>query len=233
MLMLLSACGQGINVKHVGSKEFQALLKKSKGTLLDVRTEKEFERGHIANAGLLNLYSPNFKQKLLLLPKNQPIYLYCYSGSRSKKAAEYLVRNGYTQVYNLMRGIMEWNRLGLPTVAKRHTNSVAVDMFKPADFDKLIKTEKLVFIDYYAPWCSPCKKMMPMIESLKKEYKGKIRIVKVNTDASKELVVKQNVTGVPSLQLYKNGKRVFNYSGYITKEKLVSVFESNLNGKSN
>ncbi|MBI9034824.1 MAG: rhodanese-like domain-containing protein [Bacteroidales bacterium] len=61
------------------------------------------------NAKQLNYYSLNFKQKLLLLPKDEPVYFYCNTGYRSRKAASILLENGYTEIYNLKYGIMEWN----------------------------------------------------------------------------------------------------------------------------
>jgi len=55
---------------------------------------------------------------LLLLPRDQPVYLYCNTGYRSKRAAEILSENGYKKVYNLEHGIMQWNLENLPVVEK-------------------------------------------------------------------------------------------------------------------
>jgi len=96
--------------------EFNKLINNSKISLLDVRTKHEFKNGHIENAGQLNYYAFSFRQKLLLLPKNQEIYLYCNTGYRSNRAANILVENGYTKVYNLQHGIMEWNLKNLTVI---------------------------------------------------------------------------------------------------------------------
>ena len=82
-------------------KAFNEQIDKGEITLLDVRTLSEYSNGHIEGAGQLNFYALDFKRKLLLLSENDPIYLYCNTGYRSKKAAEILSENGYKQVYNL------------------------------------------------------------------------------------------------------------------------------------
>lgn len=69
------------------------MIKKQQGTILDVRTEGEFENGHIKGAGQLNYYAFDFRRKLLMLPKDQPVYLYCNTGWRSKQAAKILKRD--------------------------------------------------------------------------------------------------------------------------------------------
>jgi len=55
-------------------------------------------------------------------------------------------------------------------------------------YNRLLQSDSLVFIDFYAPWCGPCRKMMPMMDSLKVSYHKKLKIVKINSDASKKLM---------------------------------------------
>jgi len=232
-LIVLLARGQSPAFEQVNSIEFLELIKKDKGTLLDVRTRQEFANGHIADAGRLNYYAFDFKKKLLLLPNDQPVYLYCNTGYRSQKAAEILIKNGYTEVFNLQHGIMEWNLKNLPVVVEPNARPDIVDKMDPNEFRSLIQTEKGVLIDFYAPWCSPCRSMMPMIDSLKTEFHGKMNIVKINADASKKLVKEQRIMGVPLLVMYKNGKMVFKHNGIISRNSLVDVIHSHLSGTSN
>ncbi|MBN2807672.1 MAG: redoxin domain-containing protein [Prolixibacteraceae bacterium] len=214
-------------VKHINSVEFQKISTSMKGTLLDVRTETEFANGHLPKAGQLNYYAFDFHKKLLLLPKNEPIFLYCNTGWRSKRAAETLVKNGYTQVYNLKQGIMEWELLNLPVVLEPNAHPDQTDKMEADEFSQLINTEELVLIDFYAPWCGPCRQMMPMIDSLQHEYAGKITIVKINADASKKLVKSLQLSGVPYFALYRNGKQLFNRSGPITRDQIIQLFNEN------
>lgn len=221
------AYGQNTAVKQVNSIEFENLIKKSSGTLLDVRTLGEFKNGHIKNAGQLNYYDLDFRQKLLLLPKDQPIYLYCNTGYRSQKAAKILIENGYKNVYNLEHGIMEWNLKNLPVLVEPDAKTDVENKMEIDEFKNLIKSEKLVFVDFYAPWCAPCRKMMPMMDILKTEYKDKVTIVKINVDASKKLMKELGIVSVPYLVLYRKGIILFSQNGLIEKQELEKVFNEN------
>lgn len=116
LLSVFDIIGQQAAIKNVNSAEFKSLLAKNDGILLDVRTIFEFDNGHLKDADQLNYYSFNFKQSLLLLPKNKPIYIYCKTGYRSNKAAQILIENGYTKIYNLQNGIEEWKGENYPVV---------------------------------------------------------------------------------------------------------------------
>jgi len=224
---LFTACGQNPNVKQVNSIKFEKLIKDSTGTLLDVRTLGEFKNGHVADAGQLNYYALDFRRKLLLLSKDQPIYLYCNTGYRSQRAAEILVKNGYKEVYNLEHGILEWNLKNLPVLVEPDAKPDTENKMEPDEFNALINSEKLVFVDFYAPWCAPCRKMMPMMDSLKTEYKDKVTIVKINVDASKKLMKELSIVSVPYLVLYHKGIILYSKYGLTEKQELEKVFIEN------
>jgi rhodanese-related sulfurtransferase len=78
--------------------------------LIDVRTPKEFEEGHIENATLIDYFSSNFKETLLTLNKEKPLYLYCKSGGRSGKASKILAKLGFKEIYDLNGGYMAWKK---------------------------------------------------------------------------------------------------------------------------
>ncbi len=215
-------------VIQVNAETFDKLIQKNDGTFLDVRTKSEYDAEHIAGAGQLNFYALNFKKKLLMLPKDKPVYLYCNTGYRSQKAGEFLVKNGYTKVYNAEHGIMERNLKELPVVEGDKSQLDKANFMTVSDYSKLINSDTLVFIDFYAPWCGPCRKMMPMIDSLKTEFYGKIKIVKANSDVSKKLVKELKLIGVPYLALYRKGELLFEKYGYISRRELVKVFEEEL-----
>lgn len=223
----LSACSQNKSeVVQLYAAQFHQAILIEKGILLDVRTQREFKNGHIKNAGQLNYYAADFRDRLLLLPKEQPVYLYCNTGYRSNRAANFLAGNGYTKVYNLKHGIMEWELARLPVIADSDAQPDTGDKFEPADFAQLLASEPIVFVDFYAPWCSPCRSMMPMIDSLKVEYHQRLLIVKVNADASKNLMREMKLITVPYLALYRDGELYFEHRGEIHREKLVEVLES-------
>ncbi|MDF1559631.1 MAG: thioredoxin domain-containing protein [Bacteroidales bacterium] len=224
----LFSFGQSALIKQLDPLEFNQQISAKQGTLLDVRTPSEFSNGHIEDAGQLNYYSFDFKQRLLMLPKDQPVYLYCNTGYRSQKAAEILIKSGYSQVFNLQHGIMVWNLNDQPVIVEPDARPDGVDKIEPDEFAAFIDNHSLTLVDYYAPWCAPCRQMMPVIDSLGEEYRDQVSVIKVNADASSKLVKGQRISGVPYFVLYRNGEIIFTHSGLISKEKLGEVLFSAL-----
>lgn len=100
--------------------------------------------------------------------------------------------------------------------------------FEPDQYQKLINSDSLVFIDFYAPWCGPCRKMMPMMDSLMVEYHNRIKIVKINADASKKLIKNLKILGVPYLVFYHKGEILFSQNGIINRKELEGIFDSQI-----
>ncbi|WP_303918698.1 thioredoxin domain-containing protein [Draconibacterium sediminis] len=215
---------KGQDFKQVNPAEFQQLIKKPGGVLLDVRTQNEFKNGHIANSGQLNYYALDFKKRLLLLPKNEPVYLYCNTGWRSEKAAQILVENGYKNVYNLEHGIMDWELQNLLVAVDPDAEPDKNNKMEYEELTRYIESGKPVFVDFYAPWCGPCRTMMPMIDELKSKYYGKINVLKVNADASKKLVKEMKIQSVPYLVLYNDGEAVYTQKGLTSPSEIEKAF---------
>jgi thioredoxin 1 len=78
-----------------------------------------------------------------------------------------------------------------------------------ATFDEdVMKSSLPVLVDFWAPWCGPCKAMNPVLEELEKEYEGKVKIVKVNVDENIDSAGKFNVLSIPTFLMVKDGKAV-------------------------
>lgn len=89
-------------VKTISAPEFQQQKEQQSGIVIDVRTQEEYDEGHLAEADRhYNLLNRDFEAQLDLLDKNETYYLYCRSGNRSGQAAELMVKNGFTNVYNI------------------------------------------------------------------------------------------------------------------------------------
>ncbi len=215
-------------VNHVYAHEFSKLTKSGKGVILDVRTAREYSRGHIENSTLISTNDPKFVEKINLLKKDSPVYVYCLTGNRSNKVANYLYRNGYTKVYNLRKGVVEWQRAGYSLV--QGENPVATDdkTYSKSEFLELIQSKRVVLIDFHAPWCAPCKKMSPVVEKLEKDYKGKVLIEKLDVQANKILQDAYNVESIPGFVLFKNGKQVWKHSGMISYDELSTIMNKYL-----
>lgn len=77
------------------------------------------------------------------------------------------------------------------------------------DFEeKVIKSDKPVLVDFWAPWCGPCQMVGPVMEELAKDYDGKVVVVKVNVDENTQEAAKIGVSGIPTVALFNNGEMV-------------------------
>lgn len=94
-----------------------------------------------------------------------------------------------------------------------------------SNFEQLASTNKLLVIDFWAPWCGPCRALTPIIEELAKEYAGKVAIGKCNVDENRELTGRFGVQGIPAIFLLKNGKIVDQQVGYCQKDVLKAKIE--------
>ena len=102
-------------IKTIAAIEFQKKIQNTeKPQLIDVRTPEEYNSEHLINAANMNWNNPDFEEKIKLLDKNKPVFLYCKAGGRSMKAAAKLADLGFTEIYNLDGGILSWNSENLP-----------------------------------------------------------------------------------------------------------------------
>jgi len=100
--------------RDVGVEEFERLWKDKKGMVLDVRTPKEFEAGHIPGAVNIDVNSPEFDKKVAELDKDKLYLVHCASGVRSVRACEKMNRLDFKQLINLQGGIKAWEKAGKP-----------------------------------------------------------------------------------------------------------------------
>ncbi|NND62962.1 MAG: rhodanese-like domain-containing protein [Flavobacteriaceae bacterium] len=88
---------------------FKEAISKSKVQLVDVRTPQEYKGGSIKKAINIDIFQSNsFQEKIQKLDKNQPVYIFCRSGSRSKRAAGLMLKLGFTKIFDLQGGYMAW-----------------------------------------------------------------------------------------------------------------------------
>ena len=90
---------------------------KSSKILIDVRTPEEFKNGQAIEAINIDFYNENFKNNLLKISKNKEIYLYCRSGRRSGIASQFLIKNGYRNIYNIVGGTIKMDSIYLNSSA--------------------------------------------------------------------------------------------------------------------
>ncbi|MBP2641614.1 MAG: thioredoxin [Negativicutes bacterium] len=94
--------------------------------------------------------------------------------------------------------------------------------------EKVIKSDKPVLVDFWAPWCGPCKMVGPEVEAVAETYEGKAVIVKVNVDDLPALASRYSVMGVPTLLVIKEGKELSRIVGYRPRKDISAALDSAL-----
>lgn len=104
---------------------------------------------------------------------------------------------------------------------------MAVHEGTAANFASLTNNpSKLVLVEYWADWCSPCKQMSPILDELAAEYNDQLDIVKVDTNSQAELAAQHGILSLPTLEFYVNGHLVKTTQGGQTKRQLIKTIES-------
>jgi thioredoxin 1 len=97
------------------------------------------------------------------------------------------------------------------------------------DFEQeVLQSEKLVVVDFWAPWCGPCRKLTPVLEEIAAEFDGRIKVVKVNTDDNFKTAKEYQISGLPSLLIFKNGEAKEVLVGLMPKSAIESNIEKHL-----
>jgi thioredoxin 1 len=98
-----------------------------------------------------------------------------------------------------------------------------------ADFDaEVLQSELPVLVDFWAPWCAPCRVLAPILEEAASDLAGRARVVKMNTDEDPSWAIKLGIQGIPTLVLFKGGKPVDHIVGLAPKNALIDLVERNL-----
>jgi len=91
---------------------------------------------------------------------------------------------------------------------------------------EVLSTEGLVMVDFWAVWCGPCRMIAPTVEELAKEYAGKVKVVKLNTDENPDIASKYKIMGIPTIMFFKNGQKVDQIVGAVPKSHLKAKIDA-------
>lgn len=93
---------------------------------------------------------------------------------------------------------------------------------------EVVNSDTPVVLDFWAPWCGPCKMISPILEQIAEHYGDKIKICKINIDDNEETAMKYGVRGVPTLMIFKDGENKETKVGVVQKSQLISIVDKYL-----
>ena len=209
-------------IENIEVEKFYKLLQKNAGLILDVRTAEEFNSGCIKDATNIDFYSNDFIDKLNLIKKDIPIYIYCRSGGRSSAAAIKMEKLGFSKVYNLVGGIKAWelSKYSLSETKKVKSKKRRAPIFSISKISQILNNNTIVLLEFSTDWCLPCKKMKPLIQEIKNENPN-IKCIVIDADRNKELVANYQIQSVPTFIIFKNNIEIFRNNGIISKTELL------------
>jgi thioredoxin 1 len=92
--------------------------------------------------------------------------------------------------------------------------------------DELIQTEKPILVDFWAPWCGPCRAMSPAVEAAAQELAGEAKVYKINVDDNPSVSSRFGIRGIPTLILFKDGREANRLVGLSSKEQIEALLAS-------
>lgn len=186
--------------------------------IIDARGPEEFALNHINGAVNFNLESKDYEQQLAKLDKTKPVFTYSIGAGRSVWLADDLLKKGFKEAYSLEGGIANWIGNGKPFYVNSKSKLTL------AEYNKIIAENKDVLVDIGSNYCGACKKVKPVLETIKAQYGEKLKIVEIDLEDNPQVIADLKTIKVfPTLLLYQNGKIIFKKEGSTDLKKDIDI----------
>lgn len=103
-----------------------------------------------------------------------------------------------------------------------------IKQITPENFDSIVNDSLPVLVDFWAPWCGPCRSLSPIVDEVADELAGKLTVAKCNVDDNQDLAMKYGVMSIPTLIVFKNGEEIDRSVGALPKARLQALLEKHL-----
>jgi|GEM_PF-38519 len=177
--------------------------------ILDARSAEEFEQAHLKAAINVDPSVKGFEQAFTELNKELPVFIYSIQSGRSSGIGQLLKQQGFREIYVLSPGIASWIGSGNAVVAPAHHK----DRVTSTDFKKILSSRELVLVDYGSKYCPPCKKVLPVLDSLTSKAGNTVKTFVLEIDANPEIIKEYQIVTLPTVILYLNGKPIWKKTG--------------------
>ncbi|KAI8009431.1 hypothetical protein LOK49_LG06G01451 [Camellia lanceoleosa] len=181
---------------------------------LTVPRASVFSAAALAPIGSYSVYALSGSRKSVKLPEIRGLKI-CYSStSRSFSSS------------SSSSSSLRLDRRGGRIVCEAQKTAVEVTSVTDASWQSLVlESDSAVLVEFWAPWCGPCRMIHPIIDELAKQYTGKLKCYKVNTDESPSIATRYGIRSIPTVMIFKNGEKKDAVIGAVPKSTLTTSIE--------